>query len=82
MQQDYGVHYSELNRLPYFNIIRSHVIDPMHNIVYLGTTKHVMKTWRESNIIRENKLSVIQEKVDEFNVPYNIGRRLDQTLVV
>ena len=46
-------------------IIRSHVIDPMHNM-YLGTAKHVMKTWRESNIIREDKLSVIQEKVDEF----------------
>ena len=73
VQKVYGVHYSELNRLPYFNITRSHVIDPMHNM-YLGTAKHVMKTWRESNIIREDKLSVIQERVDEFNVPYNIGR--------
>ena len=72
-QRNYGVHYSELNRLPYFNIIRSHVIDPMHNM-YLGTAKHAMKTWREHDIIREGELSIIQQRVDEFDVPYDIGR--------
>ena len=32
----YGVHYTELNRLPYFDAIRMTVVDPMHNIL-LGT---------------------------------------------
>ena len=32
----YGVRYTELNRLPYFDAIRMTVVDPMHNIL-LGT---------------------------------------------
>ena len=45
----------------------------MHNL-YLGTAKHAMKTWRESGIIRDDQLALIQEKVDELSVPHNIGR--------
>ena len=55
LQRDFGVHYSELGRLPYFNVIRCHVIDPMHNL-YLGTAKHVMKTWRECGIIQDKSI--------------------------
>ena len=40
-----GVKYSELLRIPYFNIVHLHVIDPMHNI-FLGLAKHTIKTWR------------------------------------
>lgn len=34
-EHDIGAHYSELLRLPYFNIVRFHLVDPMHNL--LGT---------------------------------------------
>ena len=37
-----GVRYSLLLELPYFNPIRFHVIDPMHNLL-LGTAKHMMQ---------------------------------------
>ena len=30
---DHGVRYSILTQLPYFNIVRMHVIDPMHNVL-------------------------------------------------
>ena len=44
--------YSELYQLPYFYIIRSHVIDPMHNI-YLGIAKHMIKLWKESGLLQQ-----------------------------
>jgi len=38
--KEYGVRYSTLLCLPYFNIVRFHVIDTMHNLL-LGSAKHV-----------------------------------------
>lgn len=38
----YGVHYSALCKLEYFDCVRFHVIDPMHNL-FLGTSKYVFK---------------------------------------
>ena len=35
--------------LPYFDCVRFHVIDPMHNI-FTGTAKHVMtKVWMKKD---------------------------------
>ena len=59
-----GVKYSELLRLPYFNIITQHVIDAMHN-KYLGTAKH---------IIGDFEFELIQSKIDCMIVPFGIGR--------
>ena len=43
IEKKYGVHYSELLRLPYLDIVEYHVIDPMYNNYLLfGTGKHLM----------------------------------------
>ena len=68
-----GVRYSELLRLPYFNIIRQHVIDAMHNM-YLGTSKHVAMVWKELGILGSSEFEVIQTKIDSMLVPMGIGR--------
>lgn len=73
LQKKYGAQYSELCRLPYFDIIKNHVIDPMHNM-YLGTAKHMIKVWKESGLIPQEHLIVIQQKLDHMNVPYGVGR--------
>ncbi len=44
-----GVKFSELLNIPYFDIVRCHVIDPMHNI-FLGLAKLVIHTWKEVKI--------------------------------
>lgn len=44
VEKKYGVRYSELLRLPYFDIVEYHVIDPMHNLL-LGTAKHMVNLW-------------------------------------
>ena len=42
VEQKCGTRYSELMLLPYFDYVRFHIIDPIHNL-FTGTAKHVMK---------------------------------------
>ena len=72
-ESKYGVRYSELLRLPYFDCVRFTVIDPMHNL-FLGTAKRVMETWLKSSVLSQADLELIQSKVDAVLVPTNIGR--------
>ena len=72
-ESNYGVRYSELLRLPYFDCIRFTVIDPTHNL-FLGTARHVMETWLKASILTSADLQKVQEKVDAVHVPTNIGR--------
>jgi len=68
-----GIRYSELLRLPYFDIVRCHLVDPMHNL-FLGTAKKVLKLWRDRKLLTERKFEEIQELMDEINPPADIGR--------
>ena len=68
-----GVRYSELCRLPYLNIIRHHVIDPMHNM-YLGSSKNMIKIWKEIEILKPEHFDLIQVRLDKMNIPHGIGR--------
>ena len=43
IEQSYGVGYSVLLNLQYFDVIRHHVVDPMHAL-FLGIAKHTIKT--------------------------------------
>ncbi len=72
-ESKYGIRYSELLRLPYFDCIRYTIIDPMHNL-FLGTAKHVMESCLEASILTAADLQKVQERVDAVNVPTNMGR--------
>ena len=75
-EQQYGSRFTELMSLPYFDCIRFHIIDPMHNL-FTGTAKHVMKNiWLdpENPIIDKATLLDIQKKIDKVKVPSTIGR--------
>lgn len=69
----YGVRYSCLIQLPYFDVVRMSIIDPMHN-VYLGTAKHMIKVWTEMELLTEKTFSEIQDKTDQIEVPASMGR--------
>ena len=73
IEKTWGVRYSELHRLPYYDPIRMHVIDPMHNL-FLGTAKHMVKVWRETGILDEVKLTAIEEKMKSVKLPTDLGR--------
>ena len=69
-----GVKYSILTELPYFDPIRFTVIDPMHNL-FLGTAKTMMKNiWLKRGIISNDKLSILQSRIDSLQVPTGLGR--------
>ena len=71
--KEWGIRYSELNRLPYFNIVRQHVIDPMHNLL-LGTAKHMVSIWKEEGLLTKDQFEKMQETIDNLLVPANLGR--------
>lgn len=73
IEREYGVRYSELLRLPYFDTIRFTVIDPMHNIL-LGSAKHIVVLWKSMGILTESSNGHIQEIVDKFCTPPDVGR--------
>ena len=66
----------ELMLLPYFDCVRFHIIDPMHNL-FTGTAKHLMKNiWLDGDnpLLKKDDLCVIQEKLDKIKAPSDIGR--------
>ena len=72
-ENEHGLRFSVLLDLPYFDIIATCAIDPMHNL-FLGTSKHVMKVWQKANIISAKDLGVIQDKVNSMIPPSDVGR--------
>ena len=72
-ERRYGVRYSELLRLQYFDIVEFHVIDPMHNLL-LGTAKYLLTMWKDEQILTRSQFDHIQQEVDAIRVPPGIGR--------
>ena len=68
-----GVRYSALLEIPYFDPIRFHVIDPMHNLL-LGTAKHIMETWTSCNILTTKKFKQIEGRIQSIKIPKDVGR--------
>ena len=68
-----GVRYSMLLDLPYFDPIRVHIIDPMHNLL-LGRAKHMMQVWTKLGILNHTNFATIQERVRCIATPKDIGR--------
>ncbi|XP_077867666.1 uncharacterized protein LOC144356999 [Saccoglossus kowalevskii] len=73
IEREYGARWTHLNYLKYFQPVRFHVVDPMHNLL-LGTAKNVIKTWKTLSVIDDTKMETIQDRVDKMTVPSHIGR--------
>ena len=73
IKKEYGINYSVLLELPYFDIVGYHVIDRMHNI-FLGLAKHTMKTWKEIGNVNSKDYVLMQNRVDSMNPSTKIGR--------
>ena len=69
----YGVYYSCLLQLEYFDAVKFTAIDPMHNL-FLGTAKHVFKLWTKKNLLTKKDLKVLEERIHSFDVWTGIGR--------
>ena len=73
IERKHGCRYSILIELPYYDVVRFCIIDPMHNLL-LGTAKHVLSVWITSGIIDKSHFPGIQKTVDSFVTPTDIGR--------
>ena len=73
LESKHGCRYSCLINLKYFNPIRMLIVDPMHNL-FLGSGKHMIKLWLNTGLMTTHHFSEIQEFVDNFIVPTDIGR--------
>ena len=71
MESKYGVRYSVMLALPYFDPVKFTVIDPMHYL-FLGTEKHVFKVWVELEYLSIKALSDIEKKLSRFRCPQDI----------
>ena len=71
--KDFGVRYSCLNDLPYFDPIRFSVVDPMHNL-NLGTAKHVMHIWQNKGILSNSDFNEMENTVSNITMPNDLGR--------
>lgn len=49
------------------------VVDPMHNLL-LGTAKHMLSIWKSRGILSHKDFDLIQQKVDSFVTPHDVGR--------
>ena len=68
-----GVRWTELLRLPYFDPIRSTIIDPMH-CLFLGIARWIVKRiWIEEGVLTPNSLKQIQRKMNEFQIPSDLS---------
>lgn len=68
LESSFGCKYSPLVELDYFNPVRFHVVDPMHNL-YLGTAKKIFEIWVEKEILSRSVLDTIQQRVKELKSP-------------
>ena len=77
VESRHGSRYTVLMLLPYFDIVRCHVIDPMHNL-FLGTARHMVKNiWLPDSgegTLSRNSLEEVQRRVDSCVVPASMGR--------
>ena len=72
-ESQYGVRYSVLLALRYFDPVKFTVIDPMHNLL-LGTGKHVFKVWMDLRMFTTAQLKEFESTIKEFQTPADIGR--------
>lgn len=69
----FGVRYSVLLQLPYFDPVRYTVIDIMHNML-LGTGKHMFKVWLKLEILNVRNLHEIEKISSLMCTPHSMGR--------
>ena len=63
LESEFGCRYSQLLQLPYFDVVRMLIIDPMHNL-YLGTAKYIFSgIWTKDDMIDRVSLKLINERI-------------------
>lgn len=73
LEKEYGVRYSVLLELEYFDPIRMTIIDPMHNL-FLGTAKRMLILWKDNKILLPEHFNQIQKRMEQVQCPPDVGK--------
>ena len=73
LESFFGTRYSVLVDLPYYLSVRMAIIDPMHNL-FLGTAKHMLRLWKEIEILNDDAFKKIEANLDGIEAPSDIGK--------
>ena len=73
LSKEYGLYYSVLLELSYFDSVRFTIIDPMHNL-FLGTAKSMFKLWMAEGLLEKGDIKKVEERIREFDVGTGLGR--------
>jgi len=73
IEKIYGIRYSILLELPYWDPVKFSVVDPMHNL-FLGTGKRVMQVWIDQGVLSKRDFRKIEQTVAKIKVPRHVGR--------
>ncbi|KZV92705.1 hypothetical protein EXIGLDRAFT_692440 [Exidia glandulosa HHB12029] len=72
--KEHATRYTQLSRLPYFDLVQQVVIDPMHNLA-LGLVKtQFYHIWVQCGILNEAKLRELHDLIATCEVPGYLGR--------
>lgn len=73
--KEFATRYSQLSRLPYFDLVHQIVIDPMHNL-FLGLVKtHFYGILVQGKVLRPNhELATLHNMLADFVVPGSCGK--------
>ncbi|EIW82014.1 hypothetical protein CONPUDRAFT_72351 [Coniophora puteana RWD-64-598 SS2] len=72
---NHATRFSQLSRLPYFDLVKQIVIDPMHNL-FLGVVKtHFYNIWVQHKILcKQHELADMHHMIADFIVPTSCGK--------
>ncbi|KAG2215406.1 hypothetical protein INT45_010426, partial [Circinella minor] len=68
IERETGTRWSQINRLHYFDPVRSVLIDPMHNL-FLGTADQMVRIWREHGLLTNADGVDMQKLADSVVLP-------------
>ena len=75
ISQKQGVKYSELSRLPYFDMVQNFLIDPMHNLL-MGLVSDIgdVLISNNNNLMTDKERETLARRLSVLRVPYDLGR--------
>ena len=73
LSKEYGLYYSVLLELSYFDSVIFTIIDPMHNL-FLGTAKSMFKLWMAEGLLEKGDIKKVEERIREFDIGTGLGR--------
>ena len=81
ISQKQGVKYSELSRLPYFDMVQNFLIDPMHNLL-MGLLSDIgdVLISNNNNLMTDKERETLARRLSVLRVPYDLGRLLKTML--